>query len=408
MWTTQTWMTSLTNTGQGKVYSFTYEDGELNPPSLVMNMEILTPMGAVDSHIDTHKRPIHADTKNGSTSLHGSHDLPEGYRFAFVTPNAVFEIPEPIPGHTQVEHISSSRSVPKSLIAIFQAIYATITLYQTRGDQLERFGYAAFGLTVTPYLIMSVVNFAAQIATPDYQSLFLITSEVSDEAERRGGSFTGAVGRLHPAPDGGLSAGRGDIGVFENELPLSSSESPVRCRIMRRSQDSEWQIQALELSDEDFEPSRSCLYVPSCTATRSWTWTDSLKGWAGADDERLGGNKDGFSDPHALGVSAITSLLSIFVFDFVILLVIGLSTRFQARDSTYAQRAWILSWLVTGSLQGFFMVALPFAFRYEKKTGVLYWYITTVLTVVVLAYCTPAVGGLVTVAQELYQYGICN
>ena len=39
-----------------------------------------------------------------------------------------------------------------------QAVWAIITLYRARADQIQEFGCAAFGLTVAPYAFMSVMN----------------------------------------------------------------------------------------------------------------------------------------------------------------------------------------------------------------------------------------------------------
>jgi hypothetical protein len=63
--------------------------------------------------------------------------------------------------HAEV-HIPVSFSVTQPLIAIYQAAAAGWTLYKARGDQLDQFGYTAFALTVTPYLMMSIINFVAQ------------------------------------------------------------------------------------------------------------------------------------------------------------------------------------------------------------------------------------------------------
>ena len=64
-----------------------------------------------------------------------------------------------------------------------------------KGDQIQRYGYAAFGLTVMPYPIMSVVNLLGTILTPDYSVIYLVSSEAMDEARRREGSrFEGTVG----------------------------------------------------------------------------------------------------------------------------------------------------------------------------------------------------------------------
>ena len=64
--------------------------------------------------------------------------------------------------------ISASFSTIKAVVAILQTLYASFTLYHTRGDQLAQFGYAAFGLTVTPFLVMSIINLAANLVTPEY------------------------------------------------------------------------------------------------------------------------------------------------------------------------------------------------------------------------------------------------
>ena len=52
--------------------------------------------------------------------------------------------------------LSSSYSVVKTTITIIQILYATFTLYKTtKGPQIKQYGYAAFGLTVVPYVSFS-------------------------------------------------------------------------------------------------------------------------------------------------------------------------------------------------------------------------------------------------------------
>jgi hypothetical protein len=130
-----------------------------------------------------------------------------------------------------------------------------ITLYRARGDQvgehglydineltplqLERYGYAAFGLTVIPYVTMSLVNLIAHLATPHYSAMYLVHSPEMDEAIERGGIFEGAVGRAEPkTPDAETLAGtfeKGNNGEFtfrcngklsEGE-PKSSGQTPL-------------------------------------------------------------------------------------------------------------------------------------------------------------------------------------
>ena len=86
---------------------------------------------------------------------------------------------------------------PKGLLAIFQALYACATLYETRGDQIERYGYAAFGLTVAPYSVMSIINLIGAVLAHDYSTVFMVESKIIEEArQRKGACFRGAVGNL--------------------------------------------------------------------------------------------------------------------------------------------------------------------------------------------------------------------
>ncbi|KAF8248694.1 hypothetical protein K440DRAFT_642111 [Wilcoxina mikolae CBS 423.85] len=49
---------------------------------------------------------------------------------------------------------SGNYSVVKAVVAICQALYGSWELYSARGKQLETYGYAAFSLTVVPYVTM--------------------------------------------------------------------------------------------------------------------------------------------------------------------------------------------------------------------------------------------------------------
>ena len=83
------------------------------------------------------------------------------------------------------------------LTAVFQTVYASATLDQVRADQIQRYGYAAFGSTVAPYLVMSLVNLASTMLTPDYSTMYLVSSGTMEEAQwRKGSRFEGVVGTI--------------------------------------------------------------------------------------------------------------------------------------------------------------------------------------------------------------------
>lgn len=98
---------------------------------------------------------------------------------------------------THVDDISMSYSLSKGIIAVFQTLYTSFTLYETRGNQIDRFEYAAFGLTVAPYLVMSLVNLASNVMTPDFDCIYLVRDSVMDEVEvRKGVVFERVDGEL--------------------------------------------------------------------------------------------------------------------------------------------------------------------------------------------------------------------
>lgn len=47
-----------------------------------------------------------------------------------------------------------------------QALYAIFTLFNSHGNQIDRYGEATFGLTVVPYVVMSLLNLFANLVTP--------------------------------------------------------------------------------------------------------------------------------------------------------------------------------------------------------------------------------------------------
>jgi len=115
------------------------------------------------------------------------------------------------------EQLTSSFDRTSVLVGLVQLLFGLVTLYRARGDQIDLYGYAAFGLTVAPYAIVSVMNSAAALVTPQYPVLHLVHSPDMDEAARDGGDFTrvlasidiDAMSRLgHPIPFDPMLAGR--------------------------------------------------------------------------------------------------------------------------------------------------------------------------------------------------------
>jgi hypothetical protein len=70
--------------------------------------------------------------------------------------------------------LARQHNVLQGLAAVVQMIFACKELYNARGRQIERYGYAAFGLTVLPYLWMSFLNLLGNICWPQYSHKYIV------------------------------------------------------------------------------------------------------------------------------------------------------------------------------------------------------------------------------------------
>jgi hypothetical protein len=105
-----------------------------------------------------------------------------------------------LPNDDATDRIASAYDSIKGLLALGQAMLAVRTLYQTRGNQSDKYGYAAFGLTVAPHAVMSVVNLLGSLSRPDYDAVYLVGSEIMVEERRRKGLegyYDGIVGEVY-------------------------------------------------------------------------------------------------------------------------------------------------------------------------------------------------------------------
>ena len=84
-------------------------------------------------------------------------------------------------GRPRTIPLSCSRNLLKCAAALVQVGFACYTLYRTRSDQTRKYGYAAFGLTVIPYAVMSVINLIANLLSPEYPTMFMVHSDVLEE-----------------------------------------------------------------------------------------------------------------------------------------------------------------------------------------------------------------------------------
>ena len=86
---------------------------------------------------------------------------------------------------------------PKDIHKSLKALLLFITvLHRARGNQIETYGHAVFGLTVTPNAFMSFLDIMGNLLTPTSSSVYLVANDGMEDSRHDGGSFDGVVGRI--------------------------------------------------------------------------------------------------------------------------------------------------------------------------------------------------------------------
>lgn len=135
--------------------------------------------------------------------------LPDDYTFTFIPRDAELTFRDPNDAFNTTPRkasssivISCSYNVAAIVAAMVQTCYAILTLYRARGNQISRYGFTAFGLTVAPYAVMSIVNLLGSLSSPSYPAMYLVRSNAMTELEEEYQyHFESVVGTVLPAAD---------------------------------------------------------------------------------------------------------------------------------------------------------------------------------------------------------------
>jgi hypothetical protein len=328
-----------------------------------------------------------------SFKIHGKCILPPGYGLAILPPSVTVsgidvcqtadgQMPE---GSVISESLSCSYSFSRALVAVVQTIYASVTLYRTKGDQVQHYGYAAFGLTVVPYLIMSIVNLISTIVTPDYPTVYLVRSDIMDEAStpQRKGRFEGIVGSIES------SYSSADAKSFDATFEESSEG-----RMFLRKRLSSAEPGHDSIDEEKF------FEVHMGTDERHSRDTELIVPFSsefeGSDLEESYWNHE------------IFNFFGIILIECVAIAIIGGLSRFRVEKSTRAQRIWTMTWLAFGIFWGLFVGSI-FDSRFDFDDDDDPYDCTRSFSAFFgrMFFCAPAIGGFVVVCQMLRNYGRC-
>jgi hypothetical protein len=391
----------------------------------------------------------HAKVERGY-HVSGTCDLPKGYRLAYVPPNAMVEhvMPEDELGRI----LQSSYSLASGVISIIQILSACSALYQSKGYQITAFGYAAFGFTVTPYLVMSFLNLLANCFTPTYPNVYLVQTEIMDEAVSRGGRFTDIVGKLEseplvvedltlfsatfeqhddqifcqigdrvyedgsaePIPDGALTHEKTSEDSVSRNTQLSTSAvslsettpPPTEEIVQKQAVQVKQDCNNEHPSCDCFEPT---LIIPACHNFKlSYSNTSSTS---------ILHRKKHFG-PRGYVVGALIMAVAA-----IPLIPIGVMSKFQPGGSTVSQRAWLMAWYAVGivSVQNPYYTdeIVEFGYygtrrlietrkEYSRARQARYIFLRLASLLTVVLPLVPAAGGFAVVGQMLISYGSCT
>ena len=226
---------------------------------------------------------------------------------------------------------------------------------------------------------MSIMNLFSTILTPDYSTVYMVRTDIMDEAERRQGRFDGVVGNI---PE--TSAVGNMDGVFEiqdGRTFISLSKRDISPAENQASKTPSW----MELVSMD-HISRTCSQPPV---------TVEIPNYSGNVRLRDHQNRDAQAERLIFFVGLAVGLISLAI-------VGGISGFKKGSNSTYAQRVWTMTWLAFGNIVGPHYVLLKSGF-YNDITRTALWQSKLMCFI----YGVPATGGFVVVAQMIYTYGRC-
>ncbi|KAL9046929.1 MAG: hypothetical protein Q9214_000370 [Letrouitia sp. 1 TL-2023] len=377
-----------------------YDD---SPPTL--NLRIDT---AVEDGLEPMFLPSIRASDLGRRKVHGLCSLPPGYALQPVPRNSDIVLDEEhnhferwteentevfsrlrILTHTAKEPvlISSQYSFLRALLALLQISYSYMTIYRAQGDQVPTYGYAAFGFTVTPYVLMSCLNLVGSLLTPDYPATYLVDTDIMVEARKRGGRFEGIVGVAKTDKSRATENGRGKITARFRFRDRSRSRS--RPRASSAALSGPPTANEVELFSEGIE--RTFKIHKSSSAIRDPLLTIPAHHPV-TSDKKATNNILLFK----WGLPIIAVLIS-----GISVLVNWYYSHFERRNSSHPQRVWIMAWLILGIWIGLTISLLPSP-TWRSSDRVKIWFLAGQMV-----HGVGAIGGMVIVVRMLYEYGFC-
>ena len=361
----------------------------------------------VQTHFFRSSSPSSCLVDHENIKLHGYCELAPGYALAYVPQQVkIFARRSSTENQTSKPQtrVSSTHGIPRILFSLIQTVSGGYSLFKARGSQIDRYGYAAFGLTVIPYMVVSVINFLGSMLTSEYETCYVVHSAMMDEMVQRGGIVDGAVGTLEEYGSGNKETSEStEDGA--TTMRFSCNKDQISCRSVQTGSC----ITICHQQAFHTPPKASIL----ARIHRNVYWQTELHWWMIFRRKKCSAPSTGpmitIPAHHALtpmqepryqtALDSITLIL-LLVALAAPWLIIGILSGFHANQSTSTQRNMVFIWLIAGQLQGYVAVDV------ERLTGRRKAMIGLLVTFV--RYGSNCLCGLVIVAQEMIEFGTCE
>ncbi|KAI4234314.1 MAG: hypothetical protein L6R40_006791 [Gallowayella cf. fulva] len=365
--------------------------------------------------IETHRFHSQPPTTNlvdhVNVKIHGVCQLTPGYALAY--------IPEDMKVYSHIKHqrslsisrilgvshapdikLASTHDVPRILFSIIQTVFGAYTLYKARGTQIERYGYAAFGLTVLPYMMVSVINLVGSLLSSEYETVYLVHSAIMDEMKLRGGLCDGVVGTLErPSHQTYVHV--------EGETETNSSGQSIEFGYSGgelHGHDAAEGVSPTELhvaATNDIDP------VKYIYPSQNWrqAWRNVRKKKESPPSRRLlcVPSHSGFTRLPPLWYQTCLKMLTIVLLILALglpYIIIAILSGWRLGRSTSMQRTFVTNWYICGQVHGYGVSVVE---GVDGKKNVVRSFI--IIFVTYGAYC---IMGFYVVAQEMLESGTCK
>ena len=180
---------------------------------------------------DGNEDGAYAITDRGQHMLHGIAEPPAGYALAIPMRK----------GHTEYliqEHLNDTKRLKvhyrpgamSIVLSLIQIGIGTYNVYTARSSQIPRWGYAAYSLSVLPYVIMSVMNVLCAAIVDSYACAQLLRTPILEESLKRDDQapdYDGTIGTVRKdlLPENARIGQRGEDGYVAVSMRVKTRDS---------------------------------------------------------------------------------------------------------------------------------------------------------------------------------------